>query len=626
LNSSVWQSVVSAESVASNSIKLQYLSVDLRGNLYYQVRKPSEKGRTSILKEGRDLLPKEISIGTRVHEYGGVSYLVFEDKVIFSKGDDQGLYLLDKGEISLVVQNSSMRYADGDYDRLHKHLYFVREDKSACKSSIVCIDPILKTEEIAIEGHSFYASPRVSKDGKFLAFIAWDDPNMPWDSSYLYLYKINDDGSLSDGIKIAGDKNISCLEPKWSENNTLFFIDDRTGYWNIYCYRDDKMTSVCELEAEFGYPQWVFGLKTYAVTEKNEIIATYVKDQKHCLSLFREGKLEEIKTNYVSFDDLVIFKDTLYFVGGLVDSSPELVKMDLDTFKTEILFKTSENTIDPDYLSTPEELAFLGEDGEKVYGYFYSPKNPNYQADKPPVILRIHGGPTAKAMPLLNLEVQYWTSRGFAFADVNYRGSSGFGRAYREKLFGKWGQLDVKDAISCIKHLSTMGKIDPAKAIIKGRSSGGFSVFSAIMNSDTFAIGSSYYGIGDLEAMAKDTHRFEKHYFDRLIAPYPKEKEEYIKRSPVSHAEKLRTPLVLFHGKEDRVVPIDQTEKIYQILLEDKVPVSFTSFEGEGHGFRKGETICRALQIELYFFAKLLNLTLNEKMDASQIDNLQEPK
>ena len=333
---------------------------------------------------------------------------------------------------------------------------------------------------------------------------------------------------------------------------------------------------------------------------------------------------EEIKTDYVSFDDLVVSKNILYFIGGSVNKPSELVKMDLDTFKTEVLFKTTASPINPSYLSEPEDLCFSGNDGEKVYGYFYPPKNPNYKADKPPVIVRVHGGPTAKAMPTLNSEVHYWTSRGFAIADVNYRGSSGFGRAYREKLFKKWGILDVEDCIACIHDLSAKGKIDPKRAIIKGRSSGGFSVLSAVMNSDTFAVGSSYYGIGDLEAMVKETHRFEKHYFDRLIAPFPEEKEEYTKRSPVSHPKKLNTPLVLFHGKEDRVVALDQSEKIYQILLENKVPVIFTCFEGEGHGFRRAETICKALEIELNFFAKVLELSLHQDACKIQIKNFEE--
>lgn len=620
---SVWESKISASSVATSSNKLQYLSTDSKGNLYYQLRNPLEKGRSTIVKNGKDLLPKEISIGTKAHEYGGISYLIFEDKVIFSNAKDQGLYLIEEGNIVPIIQNKNMRYADGDYDSKRGNFYYIREDKENEKSSLVLIDPISRTEKVLLEDHDFFASPRVSKDGKMLAFIAWDHPNMPWDSSLLYLYKIDDSGALIDGKKIAGSKNSSALEPRWGEEGVLFFIDDRTGFWNIYSFKDENIEPINEVEAEFGYPPWVFGIKTYGVTDKNAVVATYIKEQKHLLGIYRENKFEEIPTDYDSFDDLLVINNTLYFIGGSSYKPSELVKMNLNTYQKEVIL-TIGTPLNEEYVSLPESMIFPGKDGEKVYGYFYFPKNPHHKAEKPPVIVRAHGGPTAKAMPMLNAEVQYWTSRGFAVADVNYRGSSGFGRAYREKLDKKWGIIDVEDCISFVDYLSTQGRIDFKRAIIKGRSSGGFTALSALIYSDVFAVGSVSYGIGNLEGMACDTHRFEKHYCDRLIASYPENRDEYVNRSPITYPEKLKTPLVLFHGKKDKVVPIEQSNQIHQILLRNKIPVTYVTFDDEGHGFRSAETICKTLQIELCFFAKILELTFNEKVEPITIENFKE--
>lgn len=629
---SVWPSKITAASLTTHTISMQYLTADQEKNLYWQEKRPTEKGRTTICKEGRDLLPKDISIRTKVHEYGGVAYLVSGEKIYFSNAKDQRLYKLEEGQISPVTGEPSMSYADGSYHKQKELLYYVREESienNEPKNTLVVIDPKTGKEKVIHNEHDFYAAPRVSFDGQSLAFIAWDHPNMPWDSSYLYIATIGEDGSFIDCKKIAGDKRISCIEPRWSKEGALYFLDDRTGYWNLYCFDGNAIQPVCELEAELGYPQWVFGIKTYALTDNGDIYFLYVEKGGQKFGKIVRGVLEQISFDKIDpsliwIDDLTIEGETLYFIAGFTNKSAELLKLDLQTFKIDTLKKASKDALDPSYISRAQSLSFPSKDGSIVYGLFYSPTHPKYFSEKPPLIVRVHGGPTAIATPKLNSEVQYWTSRGFAVVDVNYRGSCGFGREYREKLLGGWGKVDVEDCQACVDHLISEGIVDKDKIIIKGRSSGGYTALAALTFTESFSVAASYYGIGDLIAMTEETHKFEKYYLDGLIGPFPEKKDLYEKRSPINFPDQLKKPIILFHGQEDKVVSCTQSEKIFKALLENGVPSAYLLFEKEGHGFRDADTMTQALEAELYFYTKIFGLSIEENLKQIPIVNFKE--
>lgn len=629
-----WKSPITPDFIIKESVDLSFIYVDQ--NIYWLEKRPSEKGRSVVVKKEKgkkpqDLFSLEFNARTRVHEYGGICYLVDGKIIYFSNDKDQQLYKIEDGAPTAITDNRNMRFADGTIDPLRGYLYYVREehflDKEA-KNTLVLIDPTTKTNGIIIaSGFDFYAAPRVSPDGKFLAYICWNHPHMPWDESYLFIHPIKKDGSLEKGVKIAGGKNESIREPRWALNGVLYFIWDKSGFANIYTY-DKKIEPVLLIEAEFGLPHWIFGQRTYDFVGSKEnffIVCTYILKGKHHLSTIKDGVLKEIKSPFITFDDLFIKEDVLYFIGGSFYEPSCLVALDLQSEKFQIIRKSSDEELDRRYIAAAELIEFQTEGQKNCYAYYYPPKNDDCRAingEKPPLIVRSHGGPTSKASVKFNIEIQFFTSRGFAFVDVNYGGSSGFGREYQDRLKGKWGIVDVQDCVHVVNYLTNHKNIDKDKVIIRGRSAGGYTTLCALTFTDVFSAGASYYGICDLEALLKDTHKFESKYLENLIGPYPLEKQIYIQRSPIHYVQNLKCPVILLHGKEDKVVPVSQAEKMYNALLKKKIPVAMLLFEKEQHGFRDGENIKKALCAELYFYGKIFDFKSHEKLDEIPIINL----
>ncbi|MBR8828451.1 MAG: S9 family peptidase [Gomphosphaeria aponina SAG 52.96 = DSM 107014] len=646
-----WKSPITSDLIVAGTIGLGAVTID-GDNIYWLEARPTEKGRNVLVKctaDGKitDVTPPPFNVRTRVHEYGGGAFLVENGTVFFTNFSDQRIYQqkLDETPQPLTPE-SQRRYADMCLDKYRNRLICVCEDHSQTnhepENTLVSINLNSGEVEVLVSGADFYCSPRISPDGKQLTWYSWNHPNLPWDGTELWVAKINLDGSLSDAELIAGGKNESICEPKWSPDGMLYFSSDKTGWWNLYCRNfEGEIEALSPMDAEFGYPHWVFGESIYDFVNDKEIICTYGKNGSWYLaSLNTESKeIKKINTPYTSISYLQVRENKIVFIGGSPTQPTGVVNLDLNTedkphpnpplskgresvfppltkggsggvnpSKIQVLKQSSNLEIDSGYLSTPEAIAFPTENGLIAYGWYYPPKNKDYTApagNLPPLLVKSHGGPTAAASATFNLRIQYWTSRGFAFLDVNYGGSTGYGREYRERLNGKWGIVDVDDCVNGAKYLVNAGKVDGEKLAISGGSAGGYTTLAALTFRDTFKAGASYYGVSDLEALAKDTHKFEARYLDNLIGKYPEEKEIYERRSPINFTEKLSCPVIFFQGLEDKVVPPNQAETMVAALKNKGITVDYVAFEGEQHGFRQAENIKKALDEEFQFYARV---------------------
>ncbi|MBF5059996.1 prolyl oligopeptidase family serine peptidase [Candidatus Neptunochlamydia vexilliferae] len=582
-----WKSPITPSMIVKSAIKLGDIALD-GGSIYWNEIRPEEKGRSVIVSNGKDLLPEGYSARSRVHEYGGAPFTVHNGTVYFVNDKDQKLYKRDpNGEIFPLCGGEGLRYANPLFDPKRNVLYAVQEEHRAdgeVINTLVKVD----NEAIAIhEGHDFYAMPTLHPEGTHLAFITWDHPNMPWDGSTLWVGEIAPDGTLFNVKKEAGGISESIFQPEWSPDGTLHYVSDRTGWWNLY--------PGPEMEAEFGQPLWVFGMTNYGFFDDGRIAAVYTIKGKSHLGIIHGEELEKVDLSFTSYGSFKVSGNRCYFTAA--SSTEPQALYSYEKGELTCLKKLREVTCDNRYISIAKTIECKG-----THGFFYSPKNPDYKGnDLPPLIVKCHGGPSGHTNPSLNLENQYWTSRGFAYLDVNYGGSTGHGRAYRERLKGTWGKVDVEDCINAALYCAEKGWVDRERMAIKGGSSGGYTTLAALTFHDTFKAGVSYYGVSDLEALANDTHKYEAHYLDGLIGPYPEEKERYRALSPLHHADQISAPLLLLQGSEDRVVPPNQSEMLIKAL---KTPVTYILFEGEGHGFRQAENIKKALEAELNFYGK----------------------
>jgi dipeptidyl aminopeptidase/acylaminoacyl peptidase len=400
----------------------------------------------------------------------------------------------------------------------------------------------------------------------------------------------------------------------------LFFVSDRTDWWNLYCWQDNEITPVIRMDAEFGLPQWVFGMSTYAFVSAHRIVCAYNRKGRWQLAQINlvSGKLKDIETPYTDISYLRAAPDRAVFVGGSATEPTAIVKLDIATQGFEVLRRSSRSEIDPAYISIPATIEFPTTRGQTAHAFYYAPQNKNFRApagDRPPLIVISHGGPTAATTDSLKPGIQYWTSRGIAVLDVNYGGSTGYGRTYRKRLDGTWG---VVDARYCVDEFG----IDPIRLIIRGSSAGGYTTLCALVFHDVFKAGASYYGVSDLEALTQETHKFEAHYLDQLIGAYPECRDLYISRSPIYQADNLSCPVIFFQGLEDKVVPPSQAERMVDILKGKKVPVAYVVFDKEQHGFRMARNIKRALDAELYFYARIFGFQLADEIEPVEIKNL----
>ena len=615
-----WKSPITSDLIVAQAITLSEIRL-ADGIPYWLERRPHEAGR-SVVVSGRDLVPAPFDVRTRVHEYGGGAWAVAGGTVFFSNDKDQRLYRLERGapHPEPLTPEGPFRYADGVIDARRRLWIGVREDHSASDhepaNTLVAIDWSRSNHgRVLAQGHDFYSSPKLSPDGAWLAYLAWDHPRMPWVGTILYALPLDASGAPSgDTIAIAGGPEESIFQPEWSPDGTaVIFVSDRSGWWNLYraAWPSRNVESILAMEAEFAQPQWVFGMSTYGFAGAGRLVCSYCAKGLGRLGIvdLASGRLSPIDVPYSDFSSVRAEGDRVVFRGGSSASPACFVQLDLATGKTEVLKKSTAVADDPKlarYFTAVESVEFPTEGNRTAFALLYPAFNPDYRppaGDLPPLVVTCHGGPTAMNSSTLDLRVQYWTSRGISVLDVNYGGSTGFGRAYRERLDGNWGIVDVDDCVNGARHLAQQGRVDGSRSVITGASAGGYTTLAALAFRDFFRGGGSHYGVSDLAALARDTHKFESRYLDSLVGPYPEREDLYRERSPVFHADRLSVPVIFFQGEEDRIVPPSQSEAMVEQLRQRGVPVGYFLFAGEQHGFRAAENIKRALDAELYFFA-----------------------
>jgi len=585
-----WRSPLTAADVARAGVRLAEPALGDDGSVWWLERRPLAGGRTTLVRDGEDMTPEDFNVRTRVHEYGGGAWLLHGDSAVVSNFEDGRLYR----DGDPITPPGPFRYAD-----LHVgagRLLCVRETHGDEVVNELVALPLEGGEpELLAGGRDFYSFPRLGPGGE-LSYTCWDHPNMPWDGSELWCGE----------ERVAGGPEESIWQPQWGPGGELYWVSDRTGWWQLY--RDGKQLT--DVEAELGYPQWLLGGSTYALLGDGAVAVISCRHGEERLCLLRDGELEELDLPYTAFGfpHLGARGERLVFVAASAQEEPAVITWSAAEGATAVK-RASDDPLDPAWASIPREVEFAGSRGRPTYAWYYPPANPEFEApqgERPPLLVQSHGGPTAHATPELQAEdVLFWTSRGFGVVDVNYGGSTGFGREYRRRLNGEWGVVDSEDCIAAARHLAEQGEADGERLVIHGGSAGGYTTLCALVFHDAFSAGASYYGVADAETLAQDTHKFESRYLDRLIGPYPEQAALYRERSPIHYVDRLRVPVILFQGLEDEVVPPSQAQQMVEALQRNGVPHEYLAFEGEQHGFRKAETVERCLEAELEFYARV---------------------
>jgi dipeptidyl aminopeptidase/acylaminoacyl peptidase len=635
-----WKSPISSDLVVRGSVRLRDTAIG-GSDVYWLEGRPDEGGRNVIVRRSpdgatEDVNPRPFNARTRVHEYGGGDFVVHDGTVFFTNFDDQRLYSVKLGgEPEPLTADVERRYADMVVDEARNRLVAVREDHTGGGepvNEIVGIDLEDGAETVLASGHDFYASPRPSPDGQKLAWLAWNHPNMPWDGTELWVSGLDESGVLSEPEILAGGPDESVFQPEWSPDGRLYFVSDRTGWWNLYRSEVGRVEPLCPMEAEFGLPQWALGMSTYAFLSPTRIACAVIEDGVFRLAVLdsASGELAEVETPYstISYLRSDAASGAVVFLAGSATEPTSVVRLELGSGAREVLRRASDLELDAGYLSVPETVEFPTEGGLTAHGFFYPPTNRDYSAPEgelPPLLVHSHGGPTGMTTSALDLEIQYTTSRGIAVLDVNYGGSTGYGRDYRNRLEGTWGVVDVDDCSNGAKYLAEKGLVDDGRLLISGGSAGGYTTLCALAFRDVFAAGASYYGVSDAAALAEETHKFESRYLDGLIGPYPERADLYRERSPIHHTSGLSCPVIFFQGLEDEVVPPNQAETMFEVLREKGLPVAYVPFEGEQHGFRRAENIKRTLEGEVYFYSRVFGFDLADPVEPVRIENLDGP-
>ena len=552
----------------------------------------------------------------------------------FSNFDDGRIYVQEgtRAPAPLTSQGAA-RFADLALDPVRRRLIAVREthrDGAPPVNDLVTLSIDVGSVRVLASGHDFFAAPAPSPDGRQLAWLAWDQPDMPWDGAALWLAEIDGDGAPGVPTRIVGGAGCSAFQPAWSPDGALWCVADPGGWWNLHRWQGGELRCMYRTRHEFGKPLWQLGTTTFGFDANGAVVCTWRTSDGWRLGRLApdgSGSLHTIPIPWTSIDSLSVEGSTAAFIGGAPDRSTSVVTVDLDSGALQVLRSSSTLSIGDELLSRPVALDFpTGEaGGETAHGYWYAPHNASCRApagELPPLLVLSHGGPTGATGDTLNPSIQFWTSRGFAVLDVDYRGSTGYGRAYRERLYGEWGVVDVEDCVAGARHLAETGRADPARLAIRGGSAGGYTTLAALTFHDVFRAGASYYGICDLEVLAADTHKFEARYLDRLVGEWPADRDTYRARSPLHHAARLGCPIIFFQGLDDRVVPPNQAELMANALDHQGLPVACLMFEGEGHGFRKAETVRRCLQAELAFYGRVFGFEPADALPPLDIRNL----
>ncbi len=628
-----WVSPVTVELMTRAAIALSALSADGQ-DLYWLEARPAENGRTALCRRRlggiADLTPAPFNISSRVHEYGGGAYRAKSDMIIFSERSNGSVWLIEGDCLPRRIETpEECRYADFEFDLPRRRCLAVREDHRGRsptdpKAAIVALplDPG-GTEMVLIEGPDFLSSPRLSADGTRLAWLAWDHPNMPWDGTRLYTAGVSE-GMPGSARLVAGERSEAIVQPKWAPDGSLCFCSDRTGWWNLYAVRGGEIVNLAPIEAEIGGPQWVFAQRFYDFLDDGRIIAAMVREGMRLAVLIDGGKTRPLPIGQVQ-ECPCPYGEGLAYIATPPSSPPAVCLLTKTGAGARTVLREAAPAVIPDESISPGIPFDFATRGGTGHAFWYPPKNRDFDpppGELPPLIVLSHGGPTSMATNGFSLSIQWWTSRGFGVADVNYRGSTGYGRAYREELYGQWGVADVEDCAAAAKSLVERGLVDGSRLIIRGGSAGGFTTLAALTNLHLFKAGASYYGVADLMLLAKDTHKFESRYLDKLIGPLPEKAALYRERSPINHIEKLSCPIIFFQGDDDKTVPPNQAEVIVAAMKSRGLPVAYYSFPGEGHGFRKAETIRRTLELELDFYGRIFGFTppgLSERVEIANM-------
>jgi dipeptidyl aminopeptidase/acylaminoacyl peptidase len=636
-----WKSPITSDLIVSATVGLGQIALDGE-DVYWVELRPSEGGRNCVVRlspggSATDVTPEGFNARTRVHEYGGGDFAVRDGVIYFSNFSDQRLYRQRTATApQAITPEGKFRYSDPFVDTRRELLFAVREDHSAegreAVNTIVSLglDGAGNEEggRVVASGYDFYSTPRVSPDGSRIAWLSWNHPNMPWDGCELWVGELDEEGAVTSSRLVAGGPDESIFQPEWSPAGALYFVSDRNNWWNIYRVGvADVVEPVCEMEAEFATPQWLFAMSSYAFASEETIVCAYNERGAWSLATLdtRTKKLGRVDVPYTEISYVRADARRVLFRAGSPTRRTSIVELDLATRETRVLRRASDVDVDEGYLSNARAVEFPTEAGRTAHAFYYPPGNMDFGApegERPPLLVKCHGGPTAATTTTLRLETQYWTSRGIAVLDVNYGGSTGYGREYRQRLNGEWGIVDVDDCVNGAKYLIERGEVDGARCVITGGSAGGFTTLNALTFRDTFKAGASHFGISDLTVFVGDTHKFESRYLERLVGPYPEREEVYRERSSINFTDQLSCPVIFFQGLEDKIVPPNQAELMVEALRRKKLPVAYVAFEGEQHGFRKAENIKRALEGELYFYSRVFGFPLADEVEPVEIENL----
>jgi len=649
-----WASPISAALVAAGGVSLDEVRVAGPGVFWVEGR-PLEGGRQVVCHaepDGRaqDLTREGFNVRTRVHEYGGGSYAASGATLFFANYADQRLYRQDPGSDPRPITPeppapAAHRYADPCPTPDGRLLVCVRErhQHGEVDNELVAVPADGGGPPVVLaSGRDFYASPRLSPDGRRLAWLEWDHPNMPWDGTELMTAELTGGGLAGTPVTVAGGPKESVFQPEWSPDGVLHLVSDRSGWWNLYRVdADGSLQALAPMEEEFGHPQWVFGMATYAFLPGGRIACIHGRGPMRRLGILGPdaggvrgtpggppvGRLTDLELPFTAFSPphLRAIGDRLVCLAGSPTQAAAVVVIDPEGGGVQVLRRSQDLELDPGYLSVPEPIEFPTAGGRTAHALYYPPANRDFRGpdgERPPLVVASHGGPTAGVDSELHVGYQLFTSRGFAVVDVDYGGSTGYGRAYRRRLDGQWGIVDVEDCVAAARHLAERGQVDPARLAIRGGSAGGYTTLCALTFRDDFAAGASYYGVADAAALARDTHKFESRYLDRLIGPWPEAEDLYRERSPIHHTDRLSCPVILFQGLEDEIVPPAQAEAMVAALDAMGIPHAYLAFPGEQHGFRQASHIRRACEAELYFYSRVFGFDLADRVDPVPIAHL----
>lgn len=638
-----WPSPITPSMLASAGVRLGQARLD-DGIAYWLEGRPTEGGRVVLVKDGDDgspvdLTPDGFNVRSMAHEYGGGAFTVQRGTVVFSNFDDQRLYRQEPGGAPSPITPETdrrHRYADGHLTADGASWIGVRERHEGSGRPDEVVNELVSLPAdgsgdatIIAGGRDFYSCPRISPDGAALSFLAWDLPWMPWDGCEMYVGSLGAGGELTDVRHVAGrDGEESIWQPSWSPSGELHFASDRTGWWNLERIRGGERQPLHPAEMEFGFPAWLFGSSSYGFLADGRIVCAYTHLGVLHLALLdpETGEMLDLDVPHDAAawgPSVSVEGNTIVFVAGAPTIPAQVVRLDVGARSIEVLKQSATTDVPVAYFSVPRQIEFPTEGGVTAFAHFYPPVNPETVAphdELPPLIVMSHGGPTGASSPVFDLEAQFWTSRGFAVVDVNYGGSTGFGRAFRQRLNGNWGVVDLQDCVNAARYLVDRSEVDGERLLIRGGSAGGYTTLCALTFTDAFTAGTSYFGISDLEPFASgETHKFESAYEHTLVGSYPEAADVYRERSPINHVDRLATPMLLLQGADDEVVPPSQAEVMVEALERKRLPYAYLLFEGEGHGFRRADTIVAAIEAELSFYAQILGF---ERDDVPRLEIL----